>query len=80
MLFFAPSKASQLRGFTKGLFENLESIYLNQEGVVFTLHQSFVQIASIVWPLIASCFFAALLAEGYQKPSLVLHPKQQNLN
>ena len=66
MLFFAPSKASQLRGFTKGLFENLESIYLNQEGVVFTLHQSFVQIASIVWPLIASCFFAALLAEGYQ--------------
>ena len=32
MIFLAPSKAAQLRDFTKGLFENIDTIYLNQEG------------------------------------------------
>ena len=37
MIFLAPSKAAQLRNFTKSIFENLNSIYLNQEGAAFVL-------------------------------------------
>ena len=34
MIFLAPSKAAQLRDFTKGLFENIDTIYLNQESAL----------------------------------------------
>ena len=33
ILFFAPAKATEISNYTKSIFENLESISLNQEGV-----------------------------------------------
>ena len=66
ILFFAPAKAALLLEFTKGLFENLESIRLNQEGVAYTLTESFWQLSFTVWPIMACCFFAAFVAEGFQ--------------
>lgn len=66
MIFLAPSKAAQLRNFTKSIFENLNSIYLNQEGAAFVLSESYWQIFTIVWPLLFCCFIAALISEGTQ--------------
>ena len=66
ILFFAPAKAALLRDFTIGIFENLESIRLNQEGVAYTLTESYWQLAFTVWPILAFCFFAAFISEGCQ--------------
>ena len=66
MIFLAPSKAAQLRDFTKALFENIDTIYLNQEGAAFVLSGSYWQLFNIVWPLLLCCFFAAFISEGTQ--------------
>ena len=66
ILFFAPQKAGELALFTKSILENIESITLNHEGVASTLTNSFFTMASIVFPILVSCFFAAFIAEGMQ--------------
>ena len=66
ILFFAPAKAVLVRNFTIGLFENLDSITLNQEGAGYVLSESYWQLANVVWPILACCFFAAFISEGMQ--------------
>ena len=61
ILFFAPAKAALVRNFTIGLFENLDSITLNQEGAGYVLSESYWQLANIVWPILVCCFFAAFI-------------------
>ena len=66
ILFFAPGKALEISLFTKSIMENLDSISLNQEGVVSTLGESYFSLANIVIPMLVACFFAAFIAEGLQ--------------
>ena len=66
ILFFAPSKALEISMFAKSIMENLDSITLNQEGVVSTLEESYFSLANIVIPMLVACFFAAFIAEGLQ--------------
>jgi len=66
ILFWAPGKAEDLAEYTSGLLENLDSIILNQSGASLVLSNAYEVIAFIVLPLLASCFFAAFIAEGLQ--------------
>ena len=66
ILFFAPGKALEISLFTKSIMENLDSITLNQEGVVSTLEESYFSLANIVIPMLVACFFAAFISEGLQ--------------
>lgn len=66
ILFFAPGKALEISMFAKSIMENLDSITLNQEGVVSTLEESYFSLANIVIPMLVACFFAAFIAEGLQ--------------
>ena len=52
--------------FEESLFENLDSITLNQEGAGYVLSESYWQLANIVWPILVCCFFAAFISEGIQ--------------
>ncbi len=64
--FWGPGKALDLATFTKSIFENLDSIISNQGGAAMLLEQSYLLMALIVAPILVSCFFAALAAEGVQ--------------
>ena len=66
ILFFGPSKAIEMMEFTKSLFENIDTIRTTQEGVAHTLSLSYSTLGIIVFPMLAACFFAALIAEGLQ--------------
>ena len=66
ILFFGPSKAIEMMEFTRSLFENIDTIQTNQEGVSHTLTLSYFTLGLIVFPMLAACFFAALIAEGLQ--------------
>jgi flagellar biosynthetic protein FlhB len=63
---WGPSKAADLMNFTRGVFENIDSITATQEGIAHTLTQSYFSMALIVLPLMFGCFFASLIAEGVQ--------------
>ena len=64
--FWGPGKALDLSAFTKTIFENLNSVVTNQEGTANLLKQSYILMGLIVVPMLVSCFFAALAAEGLQ--------------
>ena len=66
ILFFAPAKATEISNYTKSIFENLESISLNQEGVADILSKSYAIMGKIILPMLLFCFFAAFIAEGVQ--------------
>jgi len=66
ILFFAPTKAEFMAEFTKSLFENLDSIILNQVGASLMLKEAYGTMATIVLPLMLACFFAAFVSEGMQ--------------
>ena len=63
---WGPSKSADLMNFTRGVFENIDSITATQEGIAHTLTQSYFSMALIVLPLMFGCFFASLIAEGVQ--------------
>ena len=64
IVFLAPAKASELLVFTRSMLENINSIQASQEGVAHTLTSSYFSLSLIVIPMLASCFLAALIAEG----------------
>ena len=64
--FWGPGKALDLATFTKSIFENLDSIIANQAGSAKLLEQTYLLMGLIVAPILVSCFFAALAAEGVQ--------------
>ena len=66
ILFFGPTKAEDMVIYTQSLLENIDSITSSQEGVAHTLSSSYFSLALIVLPLLVTCFFASLIAEGLQ--------------
>ncbi len=66
LFFWAPSKASDMMLFTQSIFENLHSIEATQEGIAVALTDSYLALSLVVLPMLAGCFFAALIAEGVQ--------------
>ena len=66
ILFFGPTKAEDMVIYTQSLLENIDSITSSQEGVAHTLSSSYFSLALIVLPLLVTCFFASLFAEGLQ--------------
>ena len=70
--------------FTKSIFENLHSIQATQEGIAVALTDSFIALALVVLPMLAGCFFAALIAEGVQTgfsfTPKALEPKFSKMN
>ena len=66
ILFWAPGKAVYLAEFTSSLFEDLDSIILNQDGASLMLSNAYSTLAFIVLPLMICCWFAAFIAEGMQ--------------
>jgi flagellar biosynthetic protein FlhB len=84
LFFWAPSKAADIMQFTKSIFENLHSIQATQEGIAVALTDSFLALALVVLPMLAGCFFAALIAEGVQTgfsfTPKALEPKFSKMN
>ena len=84
LFFWAPSKATDVIQFTKSIFENLHSIQATQEGISVALTDSFLALALVVLPMLAGCFFAALIAEGIQTgfsfTPKALEPKLSKMN
>ena len=66
ILFYAPSKALEVMGFTKSIMENLHKINATQESIAITAQQSFTLLGLIVFPMLALTFIAAFVAEGLQ--------------
>jgi len=66
LFFWAPSKAEDVIQFTKSIFENIHRIEATQEGMLVTLTETFMSLALVILPMLAGCFFAALIAEGVQ--------------
>ncbi|MDG1138881.1 MAG: EscU/YscU/HrcU family type III secretion system export apparatus switch protein [Opitutales bacterium] len=84
IVFLAPAKASDLLLFTRSMLENINSIQATQEGVSHTLTSSYFSLSLIVIPMLASCFLAALIAEGLQTgfrfTPKAIEPKFNKLN
>ena len=84
IVFLAPAKASELLLFTRSMLENINSIQATQEGVSHTLTSSYFSLSLIVIPMLASCFLAALIAEGLQTgfrfTPKAIEPKFNKLN
>ena len=66
IIFFAPAKAEYLAQFTKGVFEDLDKIRLQQPGAVLILKDAYLTIISVVLPLMICCWIAAFIGEGLQ--------------
>jgi flagellar biosynthesis protein FlhB len=84
LFFWAPTKSKELMLFTMSIFENLDSIQATQEGFSAVFNNSYIAMGLIVLPMLASCFLAALLAEGVQTgfslSPKALEPKLNKLN
>ena len=84
ILFYAPSKASEVMSFTRSLFENLHKITATQEGVASTFELSFMMMGLVVLPMLAFTFVAAFVAEGLQTgfrfTPKALEPKLSKMN
>ena len=66
ILFYAPSKALEVMGFTKSIMENLHKINATQESIATAAQQSFTLLGLVVFPMLALTFIAAFVAEGLQ--------------
>jgi flagellar biosynthetic protein FlhB len=70
--------------FAKSLFENIDTIILNQVGASFMLKKAYGVLATIVLPLMLACFFAAFVSEGMQTgfsyTPKVIDPKLSKFN
>ena len=84
ILFYAPSKASEVMSFTRSIFENLHKITATQEGVASTFELSFMMMGLVVLPMLAFTFVAAFVAEGLQTgfrfTPKALEPKLSKMN
>ncbi len=84
ILFYAPSKASDVLVFTKSIMENLHKITATQEGMVNTFESSYIMMGLIVLPMLALTWVAAFVGEGLQTgfrlTPKAMEPKLSKLN